>query len=395
MPVQGEDEAMRRLLNFQAERIEMVLASHKVPARVMGGTVTPRFVRFQLLTPLGVKVKQVAGLAEEIALSLSAPSCRVYRQSGQVQVEVPRAEGKAVGLVALCERLAGGERSLPPVTAVLGLDEEGVPLLLRLPSPDVAHVLIAGTTGSGKTALARSMVASLALLNPQRVVQMVLVDPKGRGLGMFAGLPHLLRPVVTEVREAVWLLRRLVGEMERRDAEGRSEPRLVVVLDELADLLAVGGKEMEWVVTRLTQRGREAGLHLVVCTQKPAAAVIGGVMKSNFPVRLVGSVASPEDAKVASGIGGTGAERLLGQGDFLVVAKGQVTRMQAAYVGVEEIEGLVTRLRGRSGGRAAGQAEAAPEREPLRLLPATGTDGAAVENAPLPRRILQLPLPWD
>jgi S-DNA-T family DNA segregation ATPase FtsK/SpoIIIE len=140
------------------------------------------------------------------------------------------------------------------------------------------------------------------------------------------------------------LLQRLVEEMEQRDAEGRCEPRLVVVLDEMADLMQVGGREMERALTRLTQRGREAGLHLVACTQKPAAAVIGGLVKSNFPVRLVGSVASPEDAKVATGLAGTGAERLLGQGDFVVVAKGQVTRMQAAYLDSKRLRLLVSQL---------------------------------------------------
>ena len=395
---------MRRVLHFQADRIEMVLASHKVPARVTGGMVTPRLVRYQVSTPLGVKVRQVAGLSEEIALSLGAPSCRVYRQAGQVEVEVPRADGQGVSLLDLCRRLAEegarsrttcgeqsrstcgersrstcgersrttcgersrttcGERSrtrVPPVTAVLGLDQEGVPLLLRLPSPNVAHVLIAGTTGSGKTALARTIVASLAMHNSQRALQLVLIDPKGRGFGPFAGLPHLLVPVVTRVEEARVVLGRLVEEMERRDREGRSEPRLVVVLDELADLVQVGGREMEGVLTRLTQRGREAGIHLVACTQKPTAAVIGGLVKSNFPVRLVGSVPSPEDAKVATGLAGTGAERLLGQGDFVVVAQGQVVRMQAAYVGVREVRELVARLRAGS--------------RPL-LVAATGTDG--------------------
>jgi S-DNA-T family DNA segregation ATPase FtsK/SpoIIIE len=355
---------MRGVLHFQADRIEMVLASHKVPARVTGGAVTPRLVRYQLATPLGVKVRQVAGLSEEIALSLGASSCRVYRQEGQVQVEVPRAGGQAVSLLDLCRRLGGegGQRreAVPPLTAVLGLDQEGVPLLLRLPSPNVAHVLIAGTTGSGKTALARTMVASLALYNSQRVLQVVLVDPKGRGFVAFAGLPHLLGPVVTRVEEARAVLGRLVAEMERRDGEGRSEPRLVVVLDELADLVQVGGREMEGLLTRLTQRGREAGIHLVGCTQKPTAAVIGGLVKSNFPVRLVGSVPSPEDAKVATGLAGTGAERLLGQGDFVVVAQGQVVRMQAAYASEAEVRALVARLQNGS--------------RPL-LLAATGTGG--------------------
>jgi S-DNA-T family DNA segregation ATPase FtsK/SpoIIIE len=140
------------------------------------------------------------------------------------------------------------------------------------------------------------------------------------------------------------MLNRLVREMERRDAEGRSEPRLVVVLDELADLIQTGGREVETSLTRLMQRGREAGIHLVACVQKPTAAVIGGLVKSNFPVRIVGSVSSPEDAKIATGLAGTGAERLLGQGDFLVVAKGELTRMQAAFITPREIRRLVARI---------------------------------------------------
>ena len=376
----AEADLMKRMLNFQADRIELVLASHKVPARVTGGTVTPRFVRFQILTPLGVKVRQVAGLAEEIALSLNAPNCRVYRHEGQVQVEVPRPNARAVGLLDLCRRLAAQQpQGLPPVTAVLGLDEEGAPLLLRLPSPDVAHLLIAGTTGSGKTALVRTMVASLALLNPQRALQLVLIDPKARGLSPFAGLPHLLMPVVSNVQEATATLRRLVAEMERRDAQARSEPRLVVVIDELADLLLVGGTVVEEALTRLTQRGREAGIHLLVSTQKPTAALMGGLMKSNFPARLVGSVASADDARIASGLPATGAERLLGQGDFLVVVKGQLTRLQAAYLDEREVPGLVARLQQRAGWGDTDEA---------RLLPATGTDGKAAGL----QRIIRL---WD
>jgi S-DNA-T family DNA segregation ATPase FtsK/SpoIIIE len=205
-------------------------------------------------------------------------------------------------------------------------------------------VLIAGTTGSGKTALARTIVASLVAFNSQRQLQVALVDPKGRGLAAFAGLPHLVHPVVAQVEEAEGLLAWLVAEMERRDREQRAEPRVVVVLDELADLVQVGGRAIEEPVRRLTQRGREAGLHLVACTQKPTASVIGGLVKSNFPVRLVGSVASPEDAKVATGLAGTGAERLMGEGDFLVVAKGQVKRMQAAYISEGEIRDMIARL---------------------------------------------------
>jgi len=386
---------MSRVLHFQADRIEMLLASHKVPARVTGGTVTPRLIRFHVTTPLGVRVRQLSNLSEEIALSLGAPSCRVYRQDGQVEVEVPRPRGTTVPLLPLCRRLVAqgsqGQSAVPPLTAVLGLDQDGVPLLLQLPSPNVAHVLIAGTTGSGKTALARAIIASLALLNSRRTLQLVLIDPKGRGLLPFEGLPHLLVPVVTRVDEATPLLHRLVEEMERRDAEGRCEPRLVIVLDELADLVQVGGREIERALTRLTQRGREAGLHLVACTQKPAAAVIGGLVKSNFPVRLVGSVASPEDAKVATGLAGTGAERLLGQGDFLVVAKGQVTRMQAAYLDVKHLRGLVGRLQAGTTPLLASSG--------LAQVSTTGTDGRlgilAEQARSRVRRIRQRSIRWD
>jgi S-DNA-T family DNA segregation ATPase FtsK/SpoIIIE len=372
---------MHKVLHYQADRIELVLASHKVPGRVTGGKVTPRMVRYHVTTPLGVRIRQVSNLAEELALSLGATSCRVYRQDGRVQIEVPRRDGDVVRLWEVCERLTlrkpGAERPacVPPVTAVLGLDGEGVPLLLCLPSPNVAHVLLAGTTGSGKTALARTMIASLAKFNLQRDLQLALIDPKGRGLMPFEGLPHLMEPVATRVEQAVAMLNRLVDQMEQRDLEGRSEPRVVVVLDELADLVQVGGRPVEGAVTRLTQRGREAGIHVVACTQKPAASVIGGLVKSNFPVRLVGSVASPEDAKVATGLAGTGAERLMGQGDFVVVAKGQVTRLQAAYIDEQQVRDLVADT------EVSSPAQLNPGPQPgRRLLLAAGTRTAGVRQ---------------
>jgi S-DNA-T family DNA segregation ATPase FtsK/SpoIIIE len=350
---------MRQVLEYQAERIEMVLASHKVASHVCGGTVTPRFVRFELVPVVGTKVSRVKGLAEEIAMALGTASCRVFRQNGRINVEVPRETPRTVRLLSLCRRLA----EVPPCTAVLGLDEEGTPILLRLPSADVAHVLIAGRTGSGKTELARGMIASLAMYNRLGEVQLVLIDPKGRGFTPFASLPHLLCPMVEDVEGALEVLKRLVGEMERRDGEKVTQPQVVVFIDELADLMMVGGKEMEHQLTRLLQRGRGAGIHLVACVQKPTVAVIGSLVKSNFPVRIVGSVVSAEDAKVASGLAGTGAERLLGRGDFLVVANGQVMRLQGAYVSAQEIGELTSRLR--EGGR----------RSRRWVEEATGTDG--------------------
>jgi S-DNA-T family DNA segregation ATPase FtsK/SpoIIIE len=338
---------MANKYELQAARIETVLTAHKVPARVWQATVTPRFVRFDVTTALGTRLNKVSSLAEELAFALGAQATRVYREGGVLHVEVPRDTARTVPLLGLCGRLS----AVPPYCAVLGVDEGGAPLLLRLDSPDVGHVLVAGTTGSGKTALARTLLLSLAMHNHPGQLQLALIDPKGRGLGVLADLPHVWRGAgVAEAPEAaVTLLTALVAEMGRRDAARRSLPRLVVAVDELADLLQTGGKPVAEALTRLTQRGREAGIHVVAATQRPSAALVGGLMKANFPVRLVGSVVSPEDAKVAAGVAGSEAERLLGRGDFLLVAKGQVIRFQAAYAADAELAAIVARIR--AGGR--------------------------------------------
>ncbi len=292
---------------------------------------------------MGIKLNKVNSLAEEIAFSLGARGARVYREGGVLHVEVPRETSRTVALQTLCARL----NTVPPFCAVLGVDEGGTPLLLRLDSPDVAHVLLAGTTGSGKTALARTLLLSLAMHNHAGHLQLALIDPKGRGLGALAALPHVWRGagVAQDAEEAAARLQALVAEMERRDRAGNSLPHLVVAIDELADLLQVGGKFVADALARLTQRGREAGIHVVAATQRPAAALVGGLVKANFPVRLVGSVTSAEDAKVAAGIPGTEAERLLGRGDFLLVAKGQVIRFQAAYADNESMAEIIERVR--------------------------------------------------
>ncbi len=331
----------RRTLEMKADQIEQVLARHRLPVQVRGGVVTPRFVQFQMQAPLGVKVSKVAALSEEIALALGCRTVRIYRQGGVINVEVPRESPAPVRLLQLCRRLG----SPPSCTAVLGVDEAGAPLLLRLTSPDVAHVLIAGTTGSGKTALARTLLASLALFNRPDTLQFLLIDPKGRGFARFEELPHTLGGVTTGGRPALQRLRWLAGEMERRDRAGASRPVIVVGVDELADLLQTGGKEIEELLTRLAQRGREAGLHLVACTQKPTAALIGGAMKANFPVRLVGACASSDEARYASGIPASGAEKLEGKGDFLVIAKGTPVRFQAAWLAPDDFGELLARQR--------------------------------------------------
>jgi S-DNA-T family DNA segregation ATPase FtsK/SpoIIIE len=287
---------------------------------------------------MGTKVGTVRGLSEDLARALAVANVRVSRRGAVLAVEIPRADPQPVRLLPLLRQLAEAKGSIPPVTACLGLEENGRPLLIRLPSPDVAHILVAGMTGSGKTVLLRAVALSLALRHTSPAeLALVMVDPRGgAAFDCFAGLPHLVRPVIRDVAEAVELLASLGRLMEVRDRERVSKPPVVLMIDELADLLLTGGQAAEFALTRLLQRGRGAGMHVIAATQKPTAAVIGTLVKANFPVRLVGKVASPEDAKVASGWRGVGAERLEGRGDFLAVA-GRVTRFQAAFVGEAEI----------------------------------------------------------
>lgn len=355
----------RAILEQQADTIEMVLASQRVPGRVFSMTVAPRVVRFSLATSLGTKVQRISGLAEEIALALGVSSARIVRSDGALQVEVPRAEPGKVELETLLREMPAPP---PPCTAVLGVDEAGSPLLLRLPSPDVAHVLIAGTTGSGKTALLRTLLASLAMHNRSSALQIVLIDPKGRGLGMLADLPHRQGPLAREIWDVIDVLHRVVAEMERRDRRKMREPRLIVAIDEVAELAMLAGDRVLNLLTRLTQRGREAGIHVIASTQKPTAAVLGSLAKANFPVRLVGSVGSPEEAKVATGIAGSGAEKLTGHGDFLLVSKGQTIRFQAAWISPEAIAQVVKRLQ-------------QPGSSSVEMRSATGTEGNVAARA--------------
>ena len=308
---------------LQAQRIETTFGAYKIPARVWQATVTARFVRFDVTTALGTRITQVERLADELAMALGVSAVRVYRDGGVLHVEVPRDTPRTVALADLLDRV----RPIPPLCGILGVDEGGSPLLVRMDSPDVAHILISGTTGSGKTVLLRSLLASLVRKNRPGTLQIFLADPKRNALDVFAGLPHIAGRA-SDPGEIVSTLARLVPVMESR--ERGALPHIVLAIDELAEIIMQAPESVD-LLTRLTQRGREANIHVIAATQRPSAALVGGMVKANFPVRLVGSVASPEDAKVASGLAGSGAERLLGRGDFVLVSKGQIIRFQAAY----------------------------------------------------------------
>ncbi len=335
--------ALQPYLEYQADRVEAVLAAHRSPGRVTGGMVGPQLIRFFLNPAPHTRFATIRRLADDLALALRVPNLRIARDADNIVLEFANPDPQSLNLLALLQSVM----PLPAATALLGLTEDGVPLLVRLSSPDVAHILVAGTTGSGKSVLMRSMAVSLALAHRPDVLRMVCIDPKNRTFRALAGMPHLSRPPVKDIAEAAEVLGSLVRVMEIRDQRGETPdgatgavaPRVVVFIDELADLVMQGGFALNEALTRLLQRGREAGIHLIAATQRPSSAVLSGLMRANFPLRLVGRVVSADDARVASGRAGTQAHLLNGHGDFLAVAGGDAPlRFQVAYIEESELQ---------------------------------------------------------
>lgn len=340
---------MSQIHELQAQRITDTFAAHNIRAQVWEVKVAPRFYRYTLTCAMTARVSKLLDKPEDIALNLGVNSVRIFREGGAIIVEVPRDAPREVGIPIVF----GAINRMPANCAVLGVDSSGAPLLIRIDSPDVAHIFVAGTTGSGKSALLRTLLLSFALTNNPGLIQFALIDPDGDTFSPLAALPHLWRgsDIAVSPSDAALMLAALVAEMERRARHNINLPRIIVAIDELADLIQVSQDLIIDPLQRLTERGRKHGLHVVAATQRPAATMVGGMVKANFPVRMVGSVVSPEDAKVAAGIGGTGAERLLGRGDFILVMKGSVLRFQAAYNKDLEYKALVSLIATGQAGR--------------------------------------------
>ena len=338
---------IRPYLEYQADRVEAVLAAHRAPGRITGGTVGPRLVRFFLDPAPRTRFTAIKRLADDLALAMRVSNLAIDRNEQGVVLSFANPHPKPVDLLPLLDDLL----PIPPATAVLGLTDAGLPLLARLAAPEVAHVLVAGTTGSGKSVLLRTMATSLLVANPPRALRLLCIDPKGRTFGPLAGAAHLARPVISTPAEAHEALCSLLRTMESRDRRHElpgtpTTPRIIVFVDELADLLMEGGDPLTTTLTRLVQRGREAGIHLVAATQHPAAALLGSVMRANFPLRLIGRVAAAQDALVASGRGGTDAHLLHGRGDFIAVSGGdQPIRFQVANITEKDITAEMTHRR--------------------------------------------------
>ena len=319
---------MYRKLNLTADRIEAVLRERHAAASIVGGRVLPGFVEMLLRPEPGTKVSQVKALQADIALAVGNDNVRIAQNGTNLAIQIGRERRQFVHLNTLMSQI----RPIPQYTAVLGLTEDGSPLLARLSSPEVTHILIAGTTGSGKTSLAHTILSSLCVQHRPYELGLVIIDPKNRDRDGFMRTVerHLLLPVARDNSMAMTALDKLITVMEKRSVQTEPLPRIIVYIDELADLCMTGGVTVLDAITRIAQRGREAAVHLLLCTQKPSTKAIGSLLKSNLPLRLVGRVTSAEDARIASGQAGCGAEKLSGSGDFIAIAMGKAIRFQAA-----------------------------------------------------------------
>jgi len=319
---------MYQKLNQTAERIEAVLRDRRAPATVVGGKVLPGFIEMLLQPAPGTKVNQVKALQADIALALGNTNVRVSQSGLHLAVQIPSETRRPVHLSSLMASLD----KFPTDTAILGLAEDGAPLMARLSSAEVAHVLIAGTTGSGKSSLAQTMLVSLASGNRPHKLGFIVIDPKANISSPFLRVieKHLLLSVARSPEQAVEHLGKVVQAMEQRTDGTQSGPRVVLYVDELADLCMSGGAHVVEMLTRIAQRGRGVDIHLIACTQKPSSSTLGPLLSSNLPLRLVGRMVSATDSRVATGIPASGAEKLMGNGDFIAVTAGNTIRFQAA-----------------------------------------------------------------
>ncbi len=334
----------KQTLEFQANRIEMVLAQHKVPVRVRRGLVFPRWIHFQVPLATETQASKIEGLAEELAVALDLDTCRILRHRGMVVVKIPRLDPRPVQLLPLQHGLA--QRSqVPPGTAVVGLSDNGAPLLVRLPSSHVAHLLIAGDSDNDRQALARTIIASLALRHRRRQLRLVLIDPTRRAFGSLAGLPHLLRPVSSETGETAQVLQSLVQWASARDNGHTKDPRIVVVISELADLLTTSGANgaARQALTHLAKHGYDAGIHLVACTREPDHPAMKELIQASFPVRLIGYEPPDSSTQAVTSHAGRGVARPRQAGNFIAVVGGRTIHFHAAHISALELAKLTGR----------------------------------------------------
>jgi len=371
-------------LEFTSRLIEKKLKDFGVEVKVLAAYPGPVVTRYEIEPAVGVKGAQVVNLVKDLARALSVVSIRVVETipgKSCMGLEIPNPRRQTVRLTEILGSQAYHDLH-SPLTLALGKDIGGHPVvadLARMP-----HLLVAGTTGSGKSVAINAMILSLVYKAEPREVRLVMIDPKMLELSVYEGIPHLLVPVVTDMKQAASALLWCIGEMERRyklmswlgvhnlsgfnhrvaEAEKRGErledpatvgtdaamplgrlPHIVVIIDELADLMMVVGKKVEELIARLAQKARAAGIHLIVATQRPSVDVITGLIKANIPTRIAFQVSSKVDSRTI--LDQHGAETLLGQGDMLYLppGTGHAQRVHGAFVADHEVHKVVENLK--------------------------------------------------
>lgn len=353
--------ATRMDLEYVSQRIEETLSSFGVAARVVGNHCGPVVTQFDVQPERGVKVKSITSLQNDLALALAAPTIRIQAPvpgKPVVGIEIPNTSAATVTLRELLE--SEQYRSAhSPLRVPLGKDVAGTPAVIDLAK--MPHLLIAGATGSGKSACVNALIGSLLYANGPEQVRLMMVDPKMVELTVYNGVPHLLSPVVTQMDKVVGVLQWALREMERRyklfaettvrnitrfneKAESlglKRLPYIVLIVDELADLMMVSPEDVEDAICRLAQLARAAGIHLIIATQRPSVDVVTGLIKANFPARIAFAMTSQVDSRTI--LDTVGAEKLLGRGDMLYQPPDapKPVRLQGAFLHDQEIERLV------------------------------------------------------
>ncbi|MDT2034063.1 MAG: DNA translocase FtsK, partial [Planktomarina sp.] len=379
-------------LESNARMLESVLDDYGVKGDIVSVRPGPVVTMYELEPAPGLKASRVIGLSDDIARSMSALSARVSTVPGRtvIGIELPNDNREMCALREILSARDFGDANMR-LPLALGKDIGGEPIVVNLAK--MPHLLIAGTTGSGKSVAINTMILSLLYRLTPEECRMIMIDPKMLELSVYDGIPHLLSPVVTDPKKAVVALKWTVGEMEDRyrkmskmgvrnidgynsrvkDAQSKGEmfsrtvqtgfddgtgepvfeteefapetlPYIVVVVDEMADLMMVAGKEIEACIQRLAQMARASGIHIIMATQRPSVDVITGTIKANFPTRISFQVTSKIDSRTI--LGEMGAEQLLGMGDMLYMAGGgKITRVHGPFCSDEEVEDVVNHLK--------------------------------------------------
>ncbi|EMQ4904288.1 DNA translocase FtsK [Listeria monocytogenes] len=354
-------------LQMQQEMLDETLENFNVQASVVNRTQGPAVTRFEVQPEKGVKVSKITNLTDDIKLNLAAKDIRIEAPipgKSTVGIEIPNQTSRPVMLSELMNTEAF-QSSTSPLTAALGLDISGTPIITDLQK--MPHGLIAGATGSGKSVCINSLLVSLLYKATPDQLKLLLIDPKMVELAPYNRIPHLVSPVITDAKAATVALKWAVEEMERRyqlfshtgvrnmekyneyashpDHTREKLPYILIVIDELADLMMVAPNDVEESISRIAQKARACGIHMIVATQRPSVDVITGLIKANIPTRVSFSVSSQIDSRTI--LDASGAEKLLGKGDMLFLPSGasKPVRLQGTFVSDEEIDAVVAHVR--------------------------------------------------